>query len=61
MRYTKLERLTAKKPHKCDNCGGRIDPGDEYIRRCCYEEGRASTSKTHPGCNEPRNEGRLRP
>lgn len=41
---------TAKKPHRCENCGGRISTGQSYIRARIVDGGEAWVWKSHTHC-----------
>ena len=40
----------ARKPHRCDSCGGPISAGEEYHRSRCVDGGDAWTWKSHAAC-----------
>lgn len=42
---------TARVPHRCDLCGGTINPGETYKRTTVSEDGRVSDSVTHIHCS----------
>lgn len=42
--------LTARKPHRCTNCGESINVGETYHRWTTFEDA-AFVSKMHPECN----------
>lgn len=42
---------TARVSHRCDLCGGTINPGETYERTTVSEDGRVSDSVTHIHCN----------
>jgi len=50
--YTQLEKLKARKPHRCTSCGEAIAIGEAYYRWRSYECGDAGTHKMHPECYE---------
>ena len=41
---------TARVQHRCDLCGGTINPGETYKRTTVSEDGRVSDSVTHIHC-----------
>ena len=49
MYCTDFETLTARKPHRCTNCGESIDRGSVYKRWASFD-GRPFTNKMHPEC-----------
>jgi predicted RNA-binding Zn-ribbon protein involved in translation (DUF1610 family) len=50
MYCTPTETLTARKVHLCMSCGERVNPGDQYMRWRCYDDGEVGTVKMHPEC-----------
>lgn len=42
---------TARVSHRCDLCGGTINPGETYKRTTVSEDGRVSDSVTHIHCS----------
>ncbi len=40
----------AKKPHRCDNCGRRIEVGQPYLRARIVDGGEAWVWKSHSHC-----------
>lgn len=52
MHCTPLEKLTARKAHRCMSCGEPIAPGEVYYRWRSYDNGDAGTNKMHPECYE---------
>lgn len=42
---------TARVPHRCDLCGGTINPRETYKRTTVSEDGRVSDSVTHIHCS----------
>ena len=51
MRIIKATYPTARVPHRCDLCGGTINPGETYKRTTVSEDGRVSDSVTHIHCS----------
>lgn len=51
MQILKQTYPTARVPHRCDLCGGTINPGETYKRTTVSEDGRVSDSVTHIHCN----------
>lgn len=51
MRILKQIYPTARVPHRCDLCGGTINPGETYKRTTVSEDGRVSDSVTHIHCS----------
>lgn len=52
MHCTPLEKLKARKLHRCMSCGEVIAAGGTYYRWRCYIDGDAGTNKMHPECYE---------
>lgn len=50
MHATEAETHKARKAHRCEWCGQRIDEGTAYKRYRYYDGGEASTVKMHPEC-----------
>jgi len=50
MSFTQTTRHTARKPHMCDWCWTRIEPGEQYVRYRWFDGGDAITCKHHPEC-----------
>lgn len=46
---TPPQMLTARKDHRCTNCGQVIQIGDQYARWASFD-GRAFTNKMHQEC-----------
>jgi hypothetical protein len=46
--YCKTER-TARKVHRCDECGARVQPGEKYEHVAAYQDG-MNTYKTCARC-----------
>jgi hypothetical protein len=44
------KRITARKPHVCDYCGGQIEVGEEYDLAKVADSGRVWTWKSHIIC-----------
>jgi hypothetical protein len=44
--------VTARKPHKCDECGGALQPGQRYERSSGKWEGDWSTHRSCLQCGE---------
>lgn len=44
-------RHVARKAHRCDSCGGRINPGEPYIKDRIVDGLDAWTWKAHTSCN----------
>lgn len=44
------ERPVARKPHRCEMCSRRIDPGEQYHRQFIVDAGEAWTWKTCAHC-----------
>ena len=42
----------ARKAHRCENCGGRINPGQVYIRARVVDGGDAWVWKSHDDCQK---------
>lgn len=42
---------TARKPHGCNDCGGRIEPGELYVRSAVADGGEMWTWKEHADCH----------
>jgi predicted RNA-binding Zn-ribbon protein involved in translation (DUF1610 family) len=40
----------AKKKHRCESCGGAIQPGDRYVRARVVDGGEAWVWKSHDDC-----------
>ena len=51
MQILKQTYPTARVPHRCDLCGGTINPGETYERTTVSEDDRASDSVTHIHCS----------
>lgn len=51
MRIIKATYPTARVPHRCDLCGGTINPGETYKRTTVSEDVRVSDSVTHIHCS----------
>lgn len=50
-RQTQTEHIkAAKKKHRCDWCGERINEGTDYYRWRHFDGGDAGTCKIHPEC-----------
>lgn len=49
MHHTPAELLTARKVHRCTNCGEAIEPGQVYQRWGSFDNS-AYTNKMHPEC-----------
>lgn len=45
-------RITARKPHTCDYCGGQIEVGKKYDLSKVADSGRVWTWKSHIICGE---------
>ena len=52
---TRPEYSTAKKYHVCDWCGGKIDPGERYAKWSWFDDGTATTVKSHLVCLDAAN------
>lgn len=52
MRILKQIYPTARVPHRCDLCGGIINPGEKYERTTVSDDGRVSDSVTHIHCSK---------
>lgn len=46
------ELRKARKEHRCDGCGVRILPGEQYLSLFCVSDGEPMTSKTCKACDE---------
>lgn len=46
----------ARKRHRCDWCGERIEIGDPYTRYRWFDSGDAGTVRMHPECNAAMND-----
>lgn len=44
------EYPTAKKKHRCESCGGAIQPGEKYVRARVVDGGEAWVWKSHDDC-----------
>lgn len=44
------DRIKARKAHRCDDCGERIEPGDEYQRSAMAGDATVWTWREHPAC-----------
>ena len=44
------EYPTAKKKHRCESCGGTIQPGEKYVRARVVDGGEAWVWKAHDDC-----------
>ena len=42
--------VTARKRHRCDDCGGPIEPGDRYRRATCLGDGTVWTWRDCTPC-----------
>lgn len=49
MTYTPPQMLTARKNHRCTNCGQSIQAGAMYARWVSFDDS-AFTNKMHPEC-----------
>lgn len=47
--HTPTQTLTARKDHRCTNCGQLIQAGDQYMRWVSFDDS-AFTNKMHPEC-----------
>ena len=56
MYCTPPETRTARKPHRCMNCGETIETGTEYQRWMSVDGGKAQQNKMHPECLDALNE-----
>lgn len=41
---------TARKPHQCFLCLGKIESGERYVERFGYASGKADTVRMHTDC-----------
>lgn len=53
--WSETERR-ARKAHDCDCCGGRIKPGETYIKHFSVYDGIATSEKVCMPCHEARDE-----
>jgi len=44
------EHIKARKAHQCDDCGGAIQPGDDYRRSAMAGDATVWTWREHVGC-----------
>ena len=52
-----LETRTARKQHRCSNCGETIELGEQYQRWMSVDDGKAFSNKMHPECLESLQDG----
>jgi len=48
----------ARKAHICDWCGTSIEPGERYAKWTWFEDGTATTVRSHDVCREAANRTR---
>jgi len=52
MEFWREQTLKARKPHKCEMCGGEIKPGEKYNRELGKFDGAFFTRALHIRCAE---------
>jgi hypothetical protein len=56
MEFARIDRVCAKKPHRCDDCRATVQPGETYLSGAGKVEGEFVSWKSCIACDELRKE-----